>query len=391
MLKRFRFQPLFVLALLLLSACNLPGSSRPTQSGASFIFTAAARTMEAQLTMVVQPPQTTPGQTLPAAASPVAFTPTLQAGNTPAPSATSQTPQPQPTGQASTCDQVRFLQDVTYPDGTEVQPRATFVKTWRLENAGTCTWTSGYSLVFSGGESFGAPATAPLPDGQVAPGEKVDVSVSLIAPENAGTYRGEWKLRNANNQTFGVGKENKPFWVQVKVVVRTGDVYDFIARASAADWYSGAGNVPGVPLAFGGAQDDPSGAATVVDQARLETGGRSGKILLTYPRREKDGYIQGVFPEYTVQPNDHFKVRLGFILSGQSCGEGRVEFEFGYLEGDTYHPVENWTKSCNGKLLPVDQDLSSLEGTTLRFVLTTRALGSSADDWAIWNSALIEH
>jgi len=45
--------------------------------------------------------------------------------------------QPPPAG----CDRAQFISDVTVPDGTTFAPGATFTKTWRLKNSGTCTWT----------------------------------------------------------------------------------------------------------------------------------------------------------------------------------------------------------------------------------------------------------
>src|SRR5690606_35331437 len=106
-----------------------------------------------------------------------------------------------------------------YPDDTPVAPGQTFIKTWRLENAATCTWTTGYDQVFTGGESMGAPASVPL-ETSVAPGATVDVSVTLTAPQAAGTHTGTWKLRNEEDQVFGIGPENEPFFVQI--VVREG-------------------------------------------------------------------------------------------------------------------------------------------------------------------------
>jgi len=101
-------------------------------------------------------------------------------------------------------DQAMFIQDVTIPDNTVVVPGAPFVKTWRLQNDGTCSWGSNYALVFIGGHQMGAPVSTPLP-GIVPPGSTVDVSVNLIAPTLAGLYRGEWKLRNDQSVLFGVG------------------------------------------------------------------------------------------------------------------------------------------------------------------------------------------
>ena len=41
---------------------------------------------------------------------------------------------------AASCDWAQFITDVTVPDGAKYEPGATFKKTWRLKNIGTCTW-----------------------------------------------------------------------------------------------------------------------------------------------------------------------------------------------------------------------------------------------------------
>ena len=58
---------------------------------------------------------------------------------------------------ATTCDWAQFITDATVPDGTSFAPGTAFRKTWRLRNIGTCTWTTGYSLVYDSGEKFSAP------------------------------------------------------------------------------------------------------------------------------------------------------------------------------------------------------------------------------------------
>jgi hypothetical protein len=93
-----------------------------------------------------------------------------------------------------------------------------FTKTWRLKNIGSCTWTSGYKLVFDRGDAMGGPAEVQLTTGTVAPGQTVDVSVNLKAPAQTGTYQGYWKLRNASGVLFGWGdKASSAFWVKIKV------------------------------------------------------------------------------------------------------------------------------------------------------------------------------
>ena len=117
----------------------------------------------------------------------------------------------------SYCDWVIFVRDVTIPDGTGFAPGETFTKTWRLKNRGTCTWTADYMLVFTSGDSMGNTTAVRLP-GNVAPGQSVDVSVTLTAPNRRGDYVGYWMLRNPSGMLFGYGeKANQAFYVDINV------------------------------------------------------------------------------------------------------------------------------------------------------------------------------
>ena len=148
---------------------------------------------------------------------------------------------PTPAAAASTCDWAQFVADVTVPDGTSFAPGTAFKKTWRLKNIGSCTWTTGYSLVFDSGEKFGAPSAVNFPI-NVAPGQTVDLSLDMTAPSSAGHYLSYWKLRNASNVIFGIGTTaNKAFWAEINVTSTSGAGYDFTANAPSATWTSGAG------------------------------------------------------------------------------------------------------------------------------------------------------
>jgi hypothetical protein len=104
---------------------------------------------------------------------------------------------------SSTCvDDSEFVADVTVPDGTRFAPGAFLSKTWRLRNTGTCAWDASYRLTFLSGDRLSGPRSAPL-DGQVEPGDEVDLSVILLAPEAAGTYRGQWTLFAPDGTPFG--------------------------------------------------------------------------------------------------------------------------------------------------------------------------------------------
>ena len=63
----------------------------------------------------------------------------------------------------SLCDSAQYISDLTVPDGAAFAPGATFTKTWRLKNSGTCTWSTSYNLVWVGGDPLGAPLSVKLP------------------------------------------------------------------------------------------------------------------------------------------------------------------------------------------------------------------------------------
>ncbi len=132
-------------------------------------------------------------------------------------------PAPQPV-RAATCDYILFVADVTVPDGTSFTSGANFNKTWRLKNIGSCTWTTGYSLVFVDGTQMGPTTSVNLPS-NVAPGATIDLTVPMTAPTATGTYRGNWQLKNASGVRFGIGySANISFWVEIKVTGGTGGV-----------------------------------------------------------------------------------------------------------------------------------------------------------------------
>jgi hypothetical protein len=172
------------------------------------VYTAAAQTADVRLTEVLQStpsPTSEPALPTPDAAQTEAAAQTAQAaltaaaGASPTSGGPTATSAAQPT--ASQADRATYVADVTIPDGTQLNPGASFTKTWRLLNAGTSTWTTAYALVFVSGDKMGDNTSAPL-SVQVAPGATVDISVSLVAPATAGTYRGYWKMRNASGAYF---------------------------------------------------------------------------------------------------------------------------------------------------------------------------------------------
>ncbi len=115
------------------------------------------------------------------------------------------------------CYRAYFVKDVTIADYTVINPGATFIKTWRLQNTGSCDWSADTSLVFFSGTQMGGPSAQSL--GQiVAVGDTIDLSVTLVAPTDAGTYTGYWMLRTSAGGRFGIGDAgDQSFWALIVV------------------------------------------------------------------------------------------------------------------------------------------------------------------------------
>jgi len=177
---------------------------RPTAPATDNYFV----TMEAMVTQtLVAMEQNVPTQTpIPATVTP------LPATQTPVPPTNTPLPTPTP---VSYCDWVAFVKDITVPDGTRYSAGDSFTKIWRLKNRGTCTWTPDYMLVFTNGDSMGGTTSVRLP-GYIAPGQTVDISVTLTAPSKQGHYTGYWMLRNPAGVLFGYSDNaNKAFYVDI--------------------------------------------------------------------------------------------------------------------------------------------------------------------------------
>jgi hypothetical protein len=120
---------------------------------------------------------------------------------------------------AALCDQAAAGNpiDITIPDNSQIPPGQSFIKTWKLVNIGTCTWTTLYSASFFYGDHMGAPESVPL-QATVMPTQSLEISVEMIAPQAPGTYQGNWKLSNPNGELFGIGPNgDAPFWVRIIV------------------------------------------------------------------------------------------------------------------------------------------------------------------------------
>ena len=206
---------LFLLTLIGVTGCYFPVSPSgqaavttvaPPYATVSAILTATSAQLKTEIP--TETPQatslpSTPSQTLPVT--------TLDLANsgTPVPTITS----------TMMCDlaQAGVPIDVSIPDDSQMRSGESFVKIWRLVNAGSCTWSHEYTLVWFSGDDLGVRREEPF-NTVVAPGQNVDLSVDMIAPEKAGVFQSNWKLRNPRGELCGIGPGGgAPFWVRIQV------------------------------------------------------------------------------------------------------------------------------------------------------------------------------
>ena len=388
-----RISSLIFILVIILGACNLPDVSTGLVGKPGALYTEAAMTVSVQLT-----------------AAGTDFSQNTQVLGTPAPDGTpaalpgstftipSYTPDGGGGATPEVCDQVKFVKDVTIPDEMDIAPGERFTKIWRLQNAGSCPWGIGYLLYFESGDIMGGPSSQDLTPETIQPGETLDISVDLVAPEETGTYQGFWKLRNVKGEGFGVGEYSKAFWLKINVVEGAGMMFDFNVRADEAAW--GSGSVPvdfadlgGDILNFDhpGGPEDPYVA--LLDQQFLEGGRISGILLAAYPPRGSGEYIIGRFPNYKVNGGDLLFGRVGLSTNVNGvCGDGDVTFRINLMVGGdpaTMVTLWDWNEVCDNQLKSFEIDLDDFKGEVVQIFLVTIANTDSAKNFAVWDSLSI--
>ena len=109
-----------------------------------------------------------------------------------------------------------LLEDVTFPDNSNVPAGKVFTKTWKFKNTGTCSWT-GYTIRYASGERMNAPESVLIPE--TAAGGTVDLSIDLNAPASDGTYTTHFSLQSATGESIAIGTEGTFY---AKIIVGAG-------------------------------------------------------------------------------------------------------------------------------------------------------------------------
>ncbi len=401
MKKRSAMLIVILAAWALVAACSVPSFLSDLVAGSSqqvSMETAVMQTVEARLTQasvdnlvaeltkvsLALPTDQEGGPMQSATQTAVQQTETPAPSATPLPSGTptatlalptitappSQTPIP--------CYAIRFIADVTVPDNTTFGAGESFVKTWRLQNAGSCAWTPDFNLVFVNGTSMGGPSSIRL-NATVNPGGQVDISVSLTAPATAGSYQGNWMLRSPTGLLFGYGaKADRAFWVKINVVNRILDPttpFDFAYYYCSAAWRNPTSSLP-----CPGGTNFATGSVGYTTAPRLESGYQDDEpAILLIPSDGPGGMISGTFPAFNVLPGDRFGAVIGCLYESPNC---TVTFQLNYsLDGGPMQTLGSWVEVYDGNFNRLNVDLSALAGHSVQFTfMLTNNNGSSVDD-----------
>ncbi len=354
-----------VVAMLTATAPVVANTPTPNPTNINQIPTEPVQNTEVPTVVITQIPAT-PTQPVPTAvpATPTAIPPT---------------PTPIP------CYQVKFIDDLTITDGTKIVAGSSFTKTWRIRNNGSCTWDTRFDVAFVDGTQM---TTAKVWDlkKDVKPGETVDISIDMTAPSALGSYQGNFQLVNPNGVRFGTGPDSKgSFWVKIQVIDGKGMVYNFAKSVCDARWSTSKTN----PLSCPGKETDvDKGYVLTKDEPYREDGGKENEIgLITRPDDAKDGYIQGIYPEFLIKDGDQFQATIQCEANSPKCS---LKFELYYRIGDgKFTELGEWKEVFEKKWNPIKVDLSSLAGKKVQFSLVVWNEGTSVDNRGLWLNPMI--
>jgi hypothetical protein len=167
--------------------------------------------------------------------------------------------------------------------------------------------------------------------------------------------------------------------------------YDFVAQAASATWSSGVG-----ALTFPGTDGDAKGFGLKLDNPTFENNLTYGNGLLFVPNNATNGFIQAVYSEYKVQSGDHFLAQIGCQSGATNCYvEYRLQYQIGTGAVTTFSRPKfpfPFRERNEGLTYPVNVDLSSLAGQSVKFILWVSAVpgfGSAAGNRALWGNPRI--
>lgn len=345
-----------ILAILVTAGCNLPQS---TSDHRLATVVAQTQTAIAQPVSATGLPITTnlPPATAVGVASPPAT------GSVPTKSAPGVTQSVPPTSPAATavptnCTNLAKFISETVPDDSPFPPGVQFMKTWILQNVGTCTWTPGYTLVFVRGDQMGGTSPQPL-QGTVPPNGTIQIFLPQTAPAAQGSYQGYWMLRDLQGKDFGLGQTaDKAFWTKIKVQPGA------VAPTTSANTTPTTGNILAGPPTRTWTFDDRQGPFYMGEDFDIAFDFDNGDLLMTAFEPAGDlwrvaerSYIDNFALEahFVTGPECAQRDGYGMLVRAPSQPDGIIDsgYVFGFncegqfrvyrMDGGNYVGLSKWT------------------------------------------------
>jgi hypothetical protein len=115
-----------------------------------------------------------------------------------------------PTATAIGCYSSALVSE-TIPSGSRLDPGESFRKTWTIKNTGTCDWDREFRITHVGGYDFEGADPKRIPE-KVPAGSTIDISMSIVAPDDPDTYSSSWRLATDDGVVFG-----QVFTIEIRV------------------------------------------------------------------------------------------------------------------------------------------------------------------------------
>lgn len=176
-------------------------SGRFTVVFLAFVLTISGCGAQPSREAITPVPSEAPNPTDPPVAT---TTPSATASFTPTPET------PIPTNPPDCTNSAAFVADVTIADNETLPASSDFTKTWRIKNTGTCVWGPDYTLTHYAGERMFAPSSVSLD--VTYPGESLDISVKLTAPNADGTHNAYFVIKNPAGLIMKIDNDSR-LWV----------------------------------------------------------------------------------------------------------------------------------------------------------------------------------
>jgi len=209
----------------------------------------------------------------------------------------------------------------------------------------------------------------------VKPGDKVTLSIQLTAPQVAGTYRADFKLRNAGGAIFAFTDPQKSFWAEINVQTTTlADKLNLADSICLAKWSNGTDTLP-----CPGKPTDSAGYAYTDPKPILENNAEDDEntLILGVPNQE-NSFLRGTYLAFQVPNGAAFYAILGCSGGNSACN---TSLTLSYIDGNAApKQLAAWSEIFYNAFQRLDLDLSSLAGKTVQFVLTLSSNGNPVGD-----------